>query len=84
MQLLHRDRPVTRIDPVVVSLVAELRGQERQAAEELERWKTHSEERKPPDAWPAAITLALLLTARSWTRWRRGLEMERKVLESAS
>jgi hypothetical protein len=29
----------TRIDPVVVSLVAELRGHERQLAEEMEPWK---------------------------------------------
>jgi hypothetical protein len=29
----------------VVSLVAELRGHERHAAEELEQWKTHLEER---------------------------------------
>src|SRR5450756_2470690 len=56
------DRLVTRIDPGVVSLLAELRGHERQAAEELERWKTHHEERKVVDASPAAVTLALLLT----------------------
>jgi hypothetical protein len=55
-------RLVTRIDPGVVSLVAELRGHERQAAEELEQWKTHREEHKVIDASPAAITLALLLT----------------------
>jgi hypothetical protein len=41
---------------------SELRGHERQAAEELERWKTHHEEREVIDASPAAITLALLLT----------------------
>jgi hypothetical protein len=46
----------------VVSLLAELRGHERQAAEELERWKTGAEERKPLDASPTAITLALLPT----------------------
>jgi hypothetical protein len=46
----------------VVSLLAELHGHERQAAEELERWKTHHEERKVVDASPAAVTLALLLT----------------------
>jgi hypothetical protein len=56
------DRLVTRIDPGVVSLANELRGHERQAAEELERWKTHHEEREVIDASPAAITLALLLT----------------------
>ena len=39
------DRLVTRIDPGVVSLVAELRGHERQAAEELGRW---SERRDVP------------------------------------
>jgi hypothetical protein len=49
------DRLVTRIDPGVVSLVAELRGHERQAAEELEQWKAHHEERKVIDATPAAI-----------------------------
>ena len=51
-------RLVTRIDPGVVSLVAELRGHERQAAEELGQWKTRVEERKPLDASQAAITLA--------------------------
>ena len=39
-------RLVTRIDPGVVSLVAELRGHERQAAGELGQWKTVVEERK--------------------------------------
>jgi len=56
------NRLVTRIDPGVVSLVADLRGHEQQAAEESERWIAHHEERKPLDASPAAITLALLLT----------------------
>jgi hypothetical protein len=46
----------------VVSLVAELRGRERQAAEESERWIAHHEERKPLDASPTAIRLAPLLT----------------------
>ena len=41
------DRLVTRIDPGGDSLVAELRAQERQAAEELGQWKTRGEERKP-------------------------------------
>jgi hypothetical protein len=35
---------VTPIDPGVVPLVAELGGHERQAAEELGRWKTGGEE----------------------------------------
>jgi hypothetical protein len=55
------DRLVTRIDPGVVSLVAELRGHERQAAEEFGQGKTR-EERKVIDASPAAIRLALLMT----------------------
>ena len=38
------DPLVTRIDPGVASLVAELRGHERQAAEELEQRKTRVEE----------------------------------------
>jgi hypothetical protein len=49
------DRLVTRIDPGVVSLVAERRGHERQPAEELSQWKAHN-------ASPAAISLTLLLT----------------------
>jgi hypothetical protein len=40
---------VTRIDPGVVSLFAELRGHGRQAAEELGQGKTRGEERKPLD-----------------------------------
>jgi hypothetical protein len=56
------DRLVTRIDSGAVSLVAELRGHQRQAAGELGRRKTGVEEPKPLDASPAAITLALLLT----------------------
>jgi hypothetical protein len=54
------DRLVTRIDPGVVLLVAELRGHGRQASEELGQWKTHQEERRVMDASPAAITLATL------------------------
>jgi hypothetical protein len=46
---------VTRSDPGVVSPLAELRGHERQAAEELGQGKTHHEERKVIDATPAAI-----------------------------
>jgi hypothetical protein len=44
-----------RIDPGVVSVVAELRAHERQAVEKLSRWKTHHEERKPLDASPAEL-----------------------------
>ena len=52
--------------PRGVLLVAELRGHERQAAEELGQWKTRVEERKPRDVSSAA----------------RALEMERQTLES--
>jgi hypothetical protein len=37
------DKRVTRIDPAVVSPVAEMRGHERQAAQELEQRKTRAE-----------------------------------------
>jgi hypothetical protein len=51
-----------RSDPGVVSLVAELRGHQRQAAEEVEQWKTHHEERKTVDArllyrWARVVTV---------------------------
>jgi hypothetical protein len=36
------DRLVPRIDPSLFSLVAELRGYDLQAAEEVEQWKTVS------------------------------------------
>jgi hypothetical protein len=49
---------VTRIDPGVVSLVAELRRNERQAAEELGQWKTHHEERKHLEASSTTVTVA--------------------------
>ena len=67
------DRPVTRIAPGVVLLVAELRGHERHA-EELGQWKTGVEEPKPLDASPAAITLAMICTPEQLE------EMERKAL----
>jgi hypothetical protein len=69
------DRLVSRIDPGVVSLLAELRGHERQAAEELEQWKTHVEECKVIDASPAAITLAMVCSQEQL------LEMKRKATE---
>jgi predicted naringenin-chalcone synthase len=55
-------RLVTRIGPAVASLVAELRGHERQAAQELGQWKTHHGERKVIDASPAAVTLGMICT----------------------
>src|ERR1035437_3653677 len=56
------DRLVTRIDPGVVSLVAEFRAHEQPVDQELEKGKTHHEERRVIDASPAAITLALALS----------------------
>src|SRR5450759_3596687 len=53
------DQLVYKVD---TGLLGELRGHERQAAEELGQWKTHHEERRVIDASPAAITLATLLT----------------------
>jgi len=40
------DRLVTRIDPGIISLVAELGAHDRQAAEEMEQSETHHEEHK--------------------------------------
>jgi hypothetical protein len=69
------DRLVSRIDPGVVSVLAELRSLERQAAEELEQWKTHVEEHKVIDASPAEIMLAMVCSPEQL------LEMKRKTLE---
>src|ERR1035437_10871960 len=44
-------------------MVAELRAQERQGAEELGQWKNRAEERKVIDASQAAIPLAMLMAA---------------------
>jgi hypothetical protein len=52
-------------------MVAELRAQERQAAEKSERWKAHHEERKVIDPSLAAITRALLLTDRELDSWEK-------------
>src|SRR5437899_3122781 len=63
--LLFRDsRGVARIDSGLVSLLAELRAHEQQAAQELSQWQTRSvvEERKVLDATPAAVALATILT----------------------
>ena len=53
-----------RIDPGVVSLLAELRGHERRAAEELGQWKTGVKEPKLLDTSPTAITLAMICSTR--------------------
>src|ERR1035437_594147 len=68
---MKADRLVTRIDPGVVSLAAELRGHERQAVGELGQGKHRGEEHKPLDASPAAITLAMLLTDEEWESWEK-------------
>jgi hypothetical protein len=56
------DRLVTRIDPAIIRLIAELLQHERQAAQEMGQWKTGVEERKTSDASPAVFTLAQLCT----------------------
>ena len=57
------DRLVTRIDPAVIKLFAELRRHERQAAEELGQWKIGLAEPKPSEASQATFTLAQLCTS---------------------
>ena len=64
--LLFRDsRGVVRVDSGLVSLLGELRAHEQQAAQELSQWQTKTvvEERKVLDATPAAVALAMILTA---------------------
>jgi hypothetical protein len=78
---------VIRIDPGVVSLVAELRGHERQAAEELEQWKTVVEECKTlhaspggDHARPAADRRGVGLVGEEGWRWRnRGARTTRWI-----
>jgi hypothetical protein len=73
------DRVVTGIEPGVVSLVAEQGGHERQAAEELERWKTRGEERKAVDPrrrwspWPCSLRggARWIWNGGRWNRRRR-------------
>jgi hypothetical protein len=78
-------RLVTRTDPGVVSLVAELRGHERPGAEELGQWKTHHEERKTIDASQAAITLSRVFTVPQLEEFReKALELEKLAKEAAS
>jgi len=71
------DRLTTRTDPGVISLVAELRGHERQAAEELERWQTRVEEPTPRDESPTAIISAMICTREHLEEMqRRALAMQ--------
>ena len=79
--LLFRDsRGVARIDSGLVSLLAELRAHEQQAAQELSQWQTKTvhEERKTLDATPAAVALATILTLEQLE------ELERKMLAQAA
>jgi len=62
------DTVVYKVD---TGLLAELRGHERQAAEELGQWKTRVEERKVIGASPAAMTLAAIFTTAELGSWRR-------------
>ena len=65
---------MTRIDFGVVALVADLRGHERPAAEELGQGKKRAEEPKVIDASPAAITLTMICTRKQLEEMeRRGL-----------
>jgi Terminase small subunit len=68
------DRLVTRIDPAIISLIAELLRHERQAAQELGQWKTGVAAPQPPDASPATFTLASICTREELE------EMERRAL----
>jgi Terminase small subunit len=65
------DKPVYKVD---TGLLAELRAHEKQAAEELEQWKTHIDVHKTVDVTPAAFALAAVCTREQL------LEMKRKAL----
>jgi hypothetical protein len=71
------DRLATRIDPGVGSLVTELRAHERQAAEELEQWKTHHEESAGvgSEPWHAAPQMGDRASADS-LRWNLDLALD--------
>jgi hypothetical protein len=69
------DQLVTKIDPGVMALSAELRALERQAAEELAQWKVVIEARKVVDATPAAVMLGMLMSKEQL------LDLKRRTLE---
>jgi hypothetical protein len=73
------DRLVTRIDPGMVSRVAELGGHERQAADQLGRWNTHREERRVIETSPAAVTLAAISDRRPRPGRRRSPPSTRRA-----
>jgi hypothetical protein len=64
------DRLVTRTDPGVVSLAANLLDHERQAAEELGQWKHIIEERKTADARLLYRSARVVTSAAASSRWR--------------
>jgi hypothetical protein len=75
------DRLVTRIDPAIISLVAELLRHERQAAQEVGQWKTGVKEPKLPDASPATFTLAQICTPEELEAIERRASALRRELE---
>jgi hypothetical protein len=62
------DTAVYRIDPGIVGLASELSGHEKQAAVELQQWRSHIEEHKTVEITPEAYELALLCTPEQWPR----------------
>ena len=76
--LLFRDsRGVARVDSGLVSLLAELRAHEQQAAQEIGQWQTKVvvEEKKIIDAPPEVIALGMFCSVETL------MEMKRKILE---
>ena len=67
------DRPVYRVD---TAILAELRSHERQAAEELEQWKTRTVVEATVAISPAAIALSQFMTTDQLK------ELKRKILEA--
>jgi hypothetical protein len=73
------DRLVTRIDPAIISLFAELLRHERQAAHELGQWKTGVASPKPPHAPSATFALASICTPEQLAEMkRRALALQRE------
>jgi hypothetical protein len=72
------DQLVTKIDPGVMALSAELRALERQAAEELAQWKVVIEAQKVVDVTPAAVMLGMLMSKEQLQDLkRRALELQK-------
>ena len=64
-------------------MLSELRAHERQAAEELEQWKTHHEEPKVIDASPEAIQLAMVMSTEELEQLAARLKQAREASASA-